>query len=363
MMRKAGKPVVVMMGGGTGGHVFTGLAVAEHLRAQQVEVIWWGTGKGLESQIVPAAGFALHILPAAGVRGKKPGVVLKACFSLLLAFFKALRMLLERRPDVVVGMGGYAAVPGALAAVLCRVPLLIHEQNMVPGLASRILAPFSRTVLTGFPTRLRGARARWVGVPVRKEILCSSAFRILPRSSAAPLRILVMGGSQGTKVFNRVVPEAVASIAAKHRPQVLMQTGVAGQEAVRERARELNVKLKPIAFIKDMAAVYAWADLLLCRAGASTIAEISAVGIASVLVPHPYVVDDHQRKNARYLVSRGAAVLLPQKRLTVATLAEIILFFHFDREKLARTAAQARALACPRAAVEISTAVRRLIRS
>ncbi len=361
-MTKVRKPVVVMMGGGTGGHVFPGLAVAEHLREQQVEVVWWGTRKGLESQIVPEAGFKLQILPAAGVRGKKLKIVVKACFTLLLAFFKALRMLLKQRPDVVVGMGGYVAVPGGLAAVLCRIPLLIHEQNVVPGLANRVLAPFSRAVLTGFPSRLLGASARWVGTPVRREILRPAACRKPSQNSAAPLRVLVIGGSQGAEVFNRLVPETVAYIAAEHRPRVLVQTGVAEQEKVRKRARELNVKLKPVAFIKDMVAVYAWADVLLCRAGASTIAEICAVGIASVLIPHPYVVDDHQTENARYLASRGAAVLLPQEHLSVADLAEILQLFHFDRERLARTAAQARALACPRAAVETSEAVRRLFR-
>ena len=270
------------------------------------------------------------------------------------ALLQALRILLRRKPGALIGFGGFASGPGSLAAATLGVPLLVHEQNAVAGLTNRLLAPFSKYVLLGFPDTIGRTNARHVGNPVRAAVtaLPDPVQRMKDREGA--LRLLVIGGSRGAAIFNAVVPEALAGLASEYRPEVRQQTGAGNIEAARANAAHARVDIGFFEFIEDIAGVYAWADLVLCRAGASSVAEIAAAGIAAVLVPYPYAVDDHQTENARFLVSRGAAKLIEQSSFTPRRFAELIRYFAGARGELLRLAENARALAQPGAGGEIA---------
>ncbi len=339
---------VLIMAGGTGGHVFPALAVAEQLRAQGVPVAWMGTREGLEARVVPPTGISMHWIDVKGLRGKGLLRWFTAPFMLAAAAWQALRIIRTVRPIAVLGMGGFVTGPGGIMAWMLRKPLLIHEQNAVAGLTNRLLAPFARRVLAGFPGSLPGAEH--TGNPVRAALIGVEKHSY---TDARQPRLLVVGGSLGAAAFNNIVPKALAAIASGRRPEVWHQTGLKHLEAAQASYRAAGVCARIDAFIEDMAAAYGWADLVLCRAGALTVAELAAVGVASILVPYPHAVDDHQTVNARYLTDAGAAVLMPQTQVSVQTLAEQLALVNRP-DQLQRMADKARALGIPDAARRVA---------
>ncbi|HWP94817.1 MAG TPA: undecaprenyldiphospho-muramoylpentapeptide beta-N-acetylglucosaminyltransferase [Gammaproteobacteria bacterium] len=343
---------VLIMAGGTGGHVFPALAVAEVLRARGHEPVWLGTRAGLEATLVPRAGFPLEWLAITGLRGKGTLAWLAAPFRLGRALAQALAVLRRVRPAVVLGMGGFASGPGGLAAWLMRIPLVVHEQNAVAGLTNRWLARFATRTLTAFPAAL--PHAEHVGNPLRAALQDVPPPRLRLAGRTGPLRLLVLGGSQGARALNETVPHALARLASNRRPEVLHQTGARHLETTRALYGALGIAARVEPFIDDMAAAYLWADLVVCRAGAMTIAEIAAVGVASVLVPFPAAVDDHQTHNARHLAAAGAAVLLPERDLGAERLAALIDGLAARPDELVKMAERARALAMPGAAERVA---------
>ena len=337
---------VLVMAGGTGGHVFPALAVAEVLRARGAEVDWLGSRGGMEERLVAARGLRFHAIAVRGLRGKGLLGWLVAPWRIARSVVAALAVLRSRRPRVVLGMGGYASGPGGIAARVLGVPLVIHEQNAIPGLTNRFLAHIADAVLEAFPRSFPpGARARYTGNPVRPEIAEAGALRRESAAAGAALRLLVLGGSQGARALNEVLPPTLAALAPRVDLEVRHQAGERNLEAAREGYARAGVDVTPLAFIDDMAASYRWADLVLCRAGATTVAELAASGSPSVLVPFPYAVDDHQSANARYLSEQGAAVLLPEPELEPGRLAALIEELAQARDRLAAMAAAARRLA------------------
>jgi UDP-N-acetylglucosamine--N-acetylmuramyl-(pentapeptide) pyrophosphoryl-undecaprenol N-acetylglucosamine transferase len=344
---------VLIMAGGTGGHVFPALALARLLREGRREVVWLGTRRGLEARVVPAEGFPIEWLSVGGLRGKGVGTLLAAPFRLAAALWQALVVMRRHRPSVVVGLGGFVTGPGGVAAWLCRRPLVIHEQNAIAGFTNRCLARLAREVLTAFPGAFGpGVAVREIGNPVRREIadLPPPSQRFAGRSG--PLRVLVVGGSLGAERLNSVVPLALAE--AQRRGgvdfDVRHQAGEKQLAAARVGYGQTTLKVRVSAFIDDMASAYAWADLVICRAGALTVSELAAAGVGAVLVPYPHAVDDHQMRNAEVLVEAGAAVLIADAELTATRLANEILRLAADRGGLAAMAGRARNHARPEAA-------------
>jgi UDP-N-acetylglucosamine--N-acetylmuramyl-(pentapeptide) pyrophosphoryl-undecaprenol N-acetylglucosamine transferase len=332
------------MAGGTGGHVFPGLAVAEELRAAGWEVVWMGARTGMEARLVPARGYRMAWIRATALRGKGAMAALLLPLNLLVGFAQAARAIFRLRPDVVLGMGGYVAFPGGMMASLLARPLAVHEQNAIGGLTNRVLAKLADKAMTAFPGALRGAE--WTGNPVRSEIAAMTAPEARFAGREGPLRLLVVGGSLGARALNECVPKALSLL--DPRPSVVHQAGERHLEALRASYRAAGVEGELVPFIDDMARRYAEADLVVCRAGAITVAELSAGGMASVLVPFPHAVDDHQTANARFLSAAGAAVLLPQSELTPDRLAATLR--GLDRTRLLDMARKARALGKPEAA-------------
>ncbi len=341
----------LIMAGGTGGHVFPALAVAEQLRALGRPVHWLGTHAGLEARVVPPTGIAVHWISVKGLRGKGLWRKLAAPLMLLWAVAQAAVVMWRVRPVAVLGMGGFVTGPGGLVSWLLRRPLIIHEQNSVAGLTNRLLAPLASEVLEAFPGSLKGARH--TGNPVRESI-AALAF-VAPDCSARRARLLVVGGSLGAAALNQLVPLALGGMAEEQRPQVRHQTGLKLIDAARQAYHAAGVEARLEAFIEDMAEAYQWADLVLCRAGALTVAELAAVGVASILVPYPHAVDDHQTGNARYLVDADAAVLLPQAQMDIPRLQRELALLH-QPERLMQMARNARARALPRAARTVAEA-------
>ena len=343
---------LMVMAGGTGGHIFPGIAVAEELRARGWRIVWMGNPDGMEARIVPARGYETAWVRFGALRGK--GLVRKLLLplNLLRGFWQALRALRRVRPDVVLGMGGYITFPGGMMAALLGRPLVLHESNSVAGLANRVLAKVADRVLSGFPEVLE--KAEWLGNPVRADIaaVVPPAERMAGREG--PLRVLVVGGSLGAAVLNETVPQALLRLPAEQRPVVVHQAGERQIEALRAAYARAQVEGDLRPFIADMAAAYADADLVICRAGARTVAELAAAGVASLLVPFPHAVDDHQTGNARFLADRAGAYLLPQSELTPERLAGILA--SLDRGRLLQMAENARALAKPLAAVAVANA-------
>ena len=337
---------ILIMAGGTGGHVFPGLAVADEMRGRGWNVVWMGAKGGLEARLVPARGYPVEWIRAAALRGKGLAAKLLLPLSLLVGFWQSARAIFRLRPDVVLSMGGYVAFPGGMMASLLARPLAVHEQNAIPGLANRVLAGLADKTMVAFPGAL--ARAEWTGNPVRAEIsaLAEPAARYAGRSG--PLRLLIVGGSLGAQALNEAVPKALALMAPAERPSVVHQSGEKNLEFLRNAYAKENLRAELLAFIDDMARAYAEADLVICRAGAMTVAELSAAGMASVLVPFPHAVDDHQTANARFLADTGAAILLPQRELSPETLSALLR--SLSREKLLEMAGKARALGKPEAA-------------
>jgi len=335
----------LIMAGGTGGHVFPALAVAKALMARGHQVEWLGTARGLEAKVVPAAGIQLHCLNIAGVRGRGIRHLLIAPWLIVKSVLTVRRILRGFKPAAVIGLGGYVAGPGGVAAFLSRIPLLIHEQNAVAGTTNRLLARLAKRVLCAFPAVLPGAID--IGNPLREEFYLQPepALRFAAREGAP--RLLVLGGSLGAQALNQTVPKALALLPAEARPLVRHQTGSqhAADCELAYQERGLNARVEP--FIEDVAEALAWADLVICRAGALTVAELSAVGVGAVLVPYPHAIDDHQSANAQWLVARGAALLAPQESLSPERLSRLLTEILPDRPRLCAMAAAARAAATP----------------
>lgn len=318
---------IVIMAGGTGGHVFPALAVAESLRENGWQVSWLGTHKGLESRVVPDNDIEIDWLSVAGVRGKGLFSKVTAVVMLFKACIQALNILRRRKPEVVLGMGGFVAGPGGLMAKLLGIPLIIHEQNRIPGTTNRLLARLANQVLEAFPGSFNGKfKANCTGNPLRKRFL--SMLDKTPRQPIKEVRILIFGGSQGAQILNETVPDGIAEFQrsglAKQAVYVKHQTGAAMLSKVEGRYQDLGIKAETSAFIEDMPAAYQWADLVICRAGAMTVSEVAAMGVPAILIPLPSAIDDHQTANARYLSDAGAGLLLRQNDLNPVTLADYI---------------------------------------
>lgn len=341
---------IMIMAGGTGGHVFPALAVAQQLREQGHSVTWMGAPNSFESQRVPEAGFAIETITVAGVRGKGAATLLTAPWAIARAVWQARAILAKVKPQVVLGMGGFAAGPGGLAAWLSRIPLVIHEQNAAAGLTNRLLARLAHSTLQAFPNTLPGAST--VGNPVRDGFMALPSPELRQRPTGRT-RLLIVGGSQGARALNQWVPKALAQLPPQDRPQVLHQAGRTLPVAEAAYA-EAGVAAEVTAFISDMPAAYGSADMVICRAGASTIAELCAAGVPSILVPFPAAVDDHQTANARYLSDSQAAVLMPEAELTADRLAGEILRLCNHREQRVAMADAARAKAWHSAVPQIT---------
>ena len=345
------RDAVLIMAGGTGGHVFPALAVADELRRAGQPVLWLGTHAGLEAKVVPAAGLPMAWIDVRGLRGKGVLRVLSAPFMLAGALFQAGRVLLRARPRAVLGMGGFVTGPGGFMAWLLRRPLLIHEQNSVAGLTNRLLAPLATRVLVAFPGALPArVKPMHTGNPVRGALTEVTPPRERLSARQGRPRLLVLGGSLGAQALNECLPQALAQLPTELRPEIRHQSGVRHVDAARAAYQHAGVEAQVDAFVDDMAAAYAWADLVVCRAGALTVAELTAVGVAAILVPYPHAVDDHQTSNARYLVDAGAALLIPQSELKAADLAALLRELLADRARLLHMAEAARVLARPDAA-------------
>jgi UDP-N-acetylglucosamine--N-acetylmuramyl-(pentapeptide) pyrophosphoryl-undecaprenol N-acetylglucosamine transferase len=313
----------LIMAGGTGGHIFPGLAVAEALRTRGWQVQWLGAPNSMESRLVPPRGFTLQTIDFSGVRGKGLVTLALLPLRLLKAFWQSIQVIRRVKPDVVVGLGGYISFPAGMMAVLLGKPLVLHEQNSVAGMANKVLATVADKVFTAFPGVL--AKGEWVGNPLRTEFLqqAEPAERFAARSG--PLNLLVVGGSLGAKALNEIVPQAVALLPMAQRPRITHQSGEKQIDALRANYAAAGVEATLTPFIDNTAAAFAQADLIVCRAGASTVTEIAAVGAAAVFVPFPSAVDDHQTTNARFLSDHGAAQLIAQKDLTPEKLAQLLL--------------------------------------
>ena len=344
---------VVIMAGGTGGHIFPGLAVARELRARGVPVTWLGAAGAMETRLVPPQGIAIDTLPIAGIRGKGKLALLGAPFRIMRAVRAAGFALRARNPRAVVAFGGFASGPGGLAGRLLGVPLIVHEQNRAPGMTNRILARFCRRLLVGFPGSFAGGE-ELVGNPVRAEIAAIAAPEQRLSGRDGPLRVLVVGGSQGARVLNQAVPAAVAALAGQAQFQIRHQSGEKLFAEAQAAYQQADVAAEVSPFIADLAQAFAWADLVVCRAGASTLAELCAVGVPAVLVPFAAAVDDHQTRNAQYLVEHGAAVLLKQDAGLAAALQQTLQQLHDDPARRMAMAQAARGLARVDAAARIA---------
>jgi UDP-N-acetylglucosamine--N-acetylmuramyl-(pentapeptide) pyrophosphoryl-undecaprenol N-acetylglucosamine transferase len=339
---------ILIMAGGTGGHVFPALAVADYLKKAGWRIVWLGTKGGMEESLVSQKGHDIKFIDFSGLRGKNLMVWFTLPVRLLLAFWQSAKLLFQLRPDVVLGMGGYPAFPGGIMASLLNKPLLIHEQNSIPGLTNKILVKFADKVLTGFPDSIKDKKkVVFSGNPVRNEISQLDTPENRYEGRSGNLKLLIIGGSLGAQALNTIVPQALKLIPESVRPLVIHQAGGKHLETLNKNYVEAGVEGELVVFIEDMAVQYSECDLVICRAGALTIAELASAGIASILVPFPYAVDDHQTYNAKFLSSNGAAVLLPEDELTPGSLANLLS--GLTREKLLGMATKARELAKPNA--------------
>ncbi len=357
-MKAKRAPVVLIMAAGTGGHVFPAICIARELQRAGARIHWLGTRTGMENRLLRSERYPLHTIAAAGLRGKGARRLLRAPAMLSRSCWQALRILRRVGPDCLLGMGGYVSGPGALAGRLLRIPLLIHEQNAVPGLANQLIARWADRIFEAFPGTFATAdKVEFTGNPVREEIVRVGRERCyLPRKD--PLRLLVLGGSQGAAVLNEQIPELVASWPGARPPEVLHQCGGATMARTLRRYRELGVErgdsCRVVGFIREIADAYAWADLVLCRSGAGTVAEVAACGLPAVFVPYPHHKDRQQWFNARWLAARQAAEIVEQAELSVERLRDILLRLDGDREWLAEMARRARDMATADAAERIA---------
>jgi UDP-N-acetylglucosamine--N-acetylmuramyl-(pentapeptide) pyrophosphoryl-undecaprenol N-acetylglucosamine transferase len=327
----------LVMAGGTGGHIFPGLAVAEALRDAGWRVHWLGAPNSMESQLVPPRGFAFEAIDFGGVRGKGLKTLALLPLRLLKAFWQSLQVVRRVQPDVVLGLGGYITFPGGMMASLLGKPVVLHEQNSVAGMANKVLAQVADRVFTAFPQVFK--TGQWVGNPLRQAFTqqATPAERFAGRTG--PLQVLVVGGSLGAKALNDIVPQAMALIPETQRPQVIHQSGAKQIDALRANYEAAGVQAELTPFIDDTATAFAQADLVICRAGASTVTELAAVGVAALFVPFPFAVDDHQTTNADFLVQHGGGWLVQQSELTAESLAARLQ--NLDRSQLLACAQKA----------------------
>ena len=355
MSRSGSNRPVLVMAGGTGGHVYPALAVAHALQAQSRDVVWLGTQRGLEARVVPEAGIDIEWISVRGLRRKGILALVIAPFQLAWALIQSLGVILRRRPAAVLGMGGFVSGPGGFAAWLTRRPLVIHEQNAAAGLTNRLLARLARVVLQAFPGSFNSrVRAETVGNPVREDIAAVAAPAQRYAEREGPLRLLVLGGSQGALALNETVPAALALLPDDVRPVVRHQCGSATFDAARSAYGERGVDVDLAPFIEDMAEAYAWADVVVCRAGALTVAELCAVGVPALFVPYPSAVDDHQTANARPMADAGAAVIIDQSMLSAEVLAAQLEQWLTTRDELLARAEAAHGLDQPNALSRIT---------
>ena len=353
---KGGDKTILVMAGGTGGHVFPALATAELLQQQGYRIEWLGSQRGIENRLIPEAGIKLHAISVTGLRGKGKLSLLLAPFKLLRALWQAWQVVRQVKPVAVLGMGGFASGPGGLAAWMQGKPLLVHEQNAIPGLTNRVLARLASRVMEAFPGAFDSrAQALVTGNPVRADIAILDEPERRYAERQGPLRVLVVGGSLGAQAINRCMAKTIATMQSQTpelRPQLWHQAGANNIDDARRAYAEAGVELddntRLVAFIDDMQAAYGWADLVVCRAGALTVSELAIAGVASILVPFPHAVDDHQTANAAFLADQGAAVLLPQSQMDAERLQQLLTELG-SREKLQAMAQQARGLATPEA--------------
>lgn len=353
------KSKVLIMAGGTGGHVFPGLAVARELINRNIDVEWLGTAKGIEATLVPQANLALYKFPVSGVRGKGMLALLLAPFNIMVSVWAALKIIHKIKPNLVIGMGGFVSGPGGIAAKILRIPVVIHEQNAVIGTTNRLLSVIANKVFTAFP--FSGSRYTLVGNPVRAEIenMLTPEERRVGRNN--PVHVLVLGGSRGALALNTTVPKILEKVAAKVALDVFHQCGESKENSAQQayESTALNVKITP--FISDMVEAFTWADFVICRAGALTIAELSAVGLGSLLIPYPYAIDDHQTANAKYLVDNNAALLIQEKEINCDEIAHKLTEIFIDRKKILSMANNARSQAQINSAVAIASFCEELI--
>lgn len=349
---------VMIFAGGTGGHVFPALAVAKQIEQQSVPIVWVGTKRGIEAKVVPNAGYKIEWIAVKGLRGKSFVTYLLAPFKLAFASMQVIWLLLKHRPCAVLGMGGFVAGPGGLIAVLLRKPLIIHEQNAIAGLTNRLLAPFAKRILTGFPSTFVRNNVEVLGNPVRAEINELQREHEIAEPEHRALRILVVGGSLGAQALNETVPAALSqvmsSLSAEMHPEIWHQSGEKKHQSTLQQYEQYGVTSKVDAFIENMQEAYAWADLVVCRAGAITVAELSIAGVGAIFIPYPYAVDDHQSANAAALVNAGAALMLVEKELTAHSLARTLQDLIINRAKLRTFAKAITAFAKPQAAKDVA---------
>lgn len=350
----------VMMAGGTGGHVIPGIAVAQELRKRGDEICWIGTPTGIENQLVPAQNIPFYPVDIKSLRGKGVFRILSMPFMLLKAILQARGILLKLKPDGVISMGGFVAGPGGIAAWLLGINLYVHEQNAIAGLTNRVLARFAKKVFIAFPhtkkLNIESDKVIQTGNPIRAEIMAIAAPGMRTIGSHPRLRILVLGGSLGAKAINEAVPQALALLPSDKKPEVWHQTGKAHLAQAQQSYLDNKIEANVVPFIDDMAKAYQFADIVICRAGALTVSELAAAGIASILIPFPHAVDDHQTVNAQFLTRTGAAILVEQHNLTPQGLADLILKYIEHPEKCLEMAIRARALAKTNATVQVVAA-------
>lgn len=349
------KVTVMIMAGGTGGHIYPGLAVARHLRQQGVDVIWLGTRQGMEARTVPEAGFDMEWITIQGLRGNGALGWLLIPWRLLRSMAQSLKIIRRRQPCAVVSFGGFVAGPGGLMARLLRKPLIVHEQNAIPGLTNRILSFFATRVLSAFPGAFGNKSGVVpVGNPVRDDIVELHKKEAIPFDGKRKLRMLVVGGSQGAQVFNEVVPLAFRELKEQYRPEVWHQCGRGNDQQTWDHYEPYHKGVKVMEFIDDMAKAYQWADIVLCRAGAMTVSELAVAGRPAIFVPYPYAVDDHQTANARYLSDRDAAILIQQQDFTTERVRDMLQMLHGTPKLVKQMAKHARSCAITDATEKVS---------
>ncbi len=345
-MAKKSHPKLLVMAGGTGGHVFPALAVALQLRSEGWIVTWLGTHQGMESSIVPSHQIEMDYITIYGLRGKSKLSLLMAPWRLVRAFFQSLHVIRKRNPDCILGMGGFVSGPGGIAAWVLQKPLVIHEQNAIAGMTNRFLSRLAKKVCESFPNTFNNIKDKLytTGNPVRENICKLPAPEERYKQRSGKIKLLVVGGSRGSKAINDVLPDALSKIPPEQRPEIWHQCGDKNFDVTNMSYAQHNVQARITPFIKDMAEAYAWADAIICRAGALTVSEIIAVGLPAMFVPYPYAVDDHQTKNAQALVKNGSAFLIQEKDLTADKLADVIAHQFSDRTTLLHHAQKARSL-------------------